>query len=73
MIILVLDTKIKSEEAISWISFWPNNGVIRIEANNSKYAVIVEFFEFKTLNPKILFFGKINFISFLAFKFDVHI
>ena len=45
IIILVLDNKIKSDEAINSMSFWPYKGVIRIETDNRRYAVIIEWLE----------------------------
>ena len=68
MIMLALDIKIKSDEAINSIISWPKKGEIRIEKDNSRYAVIIEWVEFKTLKPKIFFFGKITFICWLIFK-----
>ena len=71
MIMLALDIKIKSDEAINSIISWPKKGEIRIEKDNSRYAVIIEWLEFNILNPKILFLGKIFFICFL--RLVVHI
>ena len=72
MIILTLDNKIKSDEANNSIILWPKKGEIRIETDNSRYAVIIEWVELKILKPKILFLGKFTFIWFFYFKLVAH-
>ena len=72
IIILALDNNIKSDEANNSIIRWPKKGEIRIETDNIRYAVIIDWVEFKTLKPKILFLGKLTFICFLIFKLVAH-